>query len=389
MLFFNQFEAKFGNFQNYMHKKHTIVRFIHASDIHLGSHQYRNDYRADDFIRVFQEILELAITYHVDFILLGGDVFTSLEILPGKLDKIVNLLKDFYQYTNETISIIAIEGNHDIRKFSRGVRFKQRGQSWLKLLASLGLIILLDADLEAPPMEMFKPYNFKTRKGGKIQIKNVMIYGTRYLGEKPISYLSKIRKGIQNHDGLFHVLLQHFGIEGQMKNVPGVNINYIQPLKHRIEYLALGHFHKQFIIDDWIYNPGSPETVCSMDTSFKRGIFLVQIFGNEKKVKIIRLKNRSYIWQTIVCRSYRNKYDYYKYIIQKLKQSLKDLNPNINPSNSMMPVLYLILRGLKPLKSCNIRERELRKLIIDEIPVVDVKIYRKFTNSSKSLDKYL
>ncbi|MFX0041561.1 MAG: exonuclease SbcCD subunit D [Candidatus Hodarchaeota archaeon] len=392
MLYFNQFEAKFGNFQNCMHKKHDVVRFIHASDIHLGSHQYRNDYRADDFIHVFQEILELAITHHVDFIILGGDVFTSLEMLPGKLEKIVNLLRDFYQYTNETILIITIEGNHDIRKFSRGVRFKQRGQSWLKLLGSLGLIILLDADLEALPMEMFKPFNFKTRKGGKIHIKNVMIYGTRYLGEKPISYLSKIRKGIQNHDGLFHILIQHFGIEGQMKNVPGINIDYIQPLKHRIDYLALGHFHKQFIIDGWIYNPGSPEAVCPMDSSFKRGVFLVEIIGEQKyikKVQMIRLNNRNFLWETIMCKNYRNNYDFYKYIIQKLKQSLNTLNPNIEPSNSMMPVLYLILKGLKPSKLCNIKERELSKLIINEIPVVDVRIYQKFTNSSKSLDKFL
>jgi len=136
----NLFKHKLGNYQNYVQNNHDKVQFIHASDIHLGSHQYRNDYRADDFIHIFQEILQLAITYHVDFILLGGDVFTSLEMLPGKLDKIVKILKDFYQHTNETISIIAIEGNHDIRKFSRGVRFKQQGQSWLKLIASLGLI---------------------------------------------------------------------------------------------------------------------------------------------------------------------------------------------------------------------------------------------------------
>lgn len=392
MLEFNNFKQKLGNCYNYAQSIQTTVRFIHASDIHLGSHQYRNEYRANDFIKAFKKILELAIIHQIDFLLLGGDVFTSLEMLPRILDKIITVLKDFYQYTNQTISIIAIEGNHDIRKFSRGVRFKQRGQSWLKLLANLGLIILLDANLEAPPTERFKPYNFKTRKGGKIQIKNVVIYGTRYLGEQPVSYLSKIRKGIQNNEGLFHILMQHFGIEGQMKNVPGININYLQPLKHRIDYLALGHFHKQFVIDDWIYNPGSPEAVCSVDTSFKRGIFLVEISGKEKfnkHVHMIPINNRNYLWQTIVCKSFRNKFDYYKYVIQKLKQSLKTLNPDIEPSNSMMPVLYLILKGIKSSKSCNIKEKELRQIILEEFPVVDVKVYQKFTNYSKSLDKYL
>ena len=105
----------------------------------------------------------------MDFLLLGGDVFTSLEMLPGKLTKIINLLTSFKKVTKNQISIIAIEGNHDIRKFSRGVRFKKRGQSWLKLLARLGLIVLLDAELDGAPEEIFKSYNFQTRKGGKIQ----------------------------------------------------------------------------------------------------------------------------------------------------------------------------------------------------------------------------
>ncbi len=119
----------------------SLTKFIQASDIHLGSHQYRNEDRANDYIFAFEEILSLAIIHRVDFLLLGGDVFTSLEMLPGKLTKIVNLLKSFKKVTKNQILIIAIEGNHDIRKFSRGQRFKQRGQSWLKLLSSLGLII--------------------------------------------------------------------------------------------------------------------------------------------------------------------------------------------------------------------------------------------------------
>ncbi|MFX0075316.1 MAG: exonuclease SbcCD subunit D, partial [Candidatus Hermodarchaeota archaeon] len=220
-----------------------ISKFIHASDIHLGSHQYRNEHRANDFIGAFEEILSKAIFYKVDFILLGGDVFTSLEMLPGKLTKIVSILRNFKNKTDEQILIIAIEGNHDIRKFSRGVSFKQRGQSWLKFLADLGLIVLLDADIDLPPKEMFKPYDFLTRKGGKIQVKNVVIYGSRYLKDRPEEYLLALKEGIIKDDGNFHILLQHFGIEGQMDKVPGANYEKVKHLKERVHYLALGHFH--------------------------------------------------------------------------------------------------------------------------------------------------
>ncbi|MFX1316985.1 MAG: exonuclease SbcCD subunit D [Promethearchaeota archaeon] len=389
----NHFKVNFRCFEQSLNTPQTSFKFIHASDIHLGCHQYRNEYRSDDFIRAFQEILQLAISYRVDFILLGGDVFTSLEMLPGKLNKIVNILKDFFKYTKNSILIIAIEGNHDIRKFSRGARFKKRGQSWLKFLANLGLIIVLDADLQATPKEMFKPYNFETHKGGKVKVKNAIIYGTRYLGESPISYLSKIRKGIPNTDGMFHILLQHFGIEGQMKNVPGINIDKIQHLRHRIDYLALGHFHKQFILDGWIYNPGSSEAACSIDSSFKRGVFLVKVIRKEKyikKVQMIRLNNRKHLWETIFCpNDIKTRIVLYKYIIRKLKISLNSLDPNIEPSNYKMPILYLILKGSKPSNSSKINVQELSKLILSEIPVVDVRIFQKFTNSSKPLDIYL
>jgi DNA repair exonuclease SbcCD nuclease subunit len=388
----NSFITKFGPKLVSKELSQRSVKFIHASDIHLGAAQYRNEYRSDDFIQAFHEILELAITHHVDFIILGGDVFTSLEILPGKLTKIVNMLIDFNNFTQNSILIIAIEGNHDIRKFSRGVRFEKRGQSWLKLLNSLGLITLLDADLNQDNEEIFKPYNFDIKKGGKIRIKDVVVYGSRYLGEKPIASLSKIRRAIDNEDGYFNVLIQHFGIEGQMDNVPGIKLEEIQPLKHRIDYLALGHYHKQFILEDWIYNPGSSEAVSSIDNSFKRGVFLVEILKKvekfEKKVKFIRLINRNYIWKTIYLSfEIRNKKDFEFIIIKRLKSLLNNIDAKFHPSNPRMPILNLLLKGMRP--SCKINEGDLRKKLCDRFPIIDVRIYQKFKTPLKTLDNYM
>ena len=365
--------------------------FIHASDIHLGSNQYRNDYRAYDFIRAFQDILNLGLIHHVDFILLGGDVFTSLEVLPEKLTNIVDILKHFKNTTKGTIPIIAIEGNHDIRKYSRGTRVNH-GQSWLKFLASLGLIILLDANIDDPPEQMFPKYDFTLKKGGKIQVKSALIYGTRYLGENPEEYLPRIRKAIKADDGLFHILVQHFGIQGQMENVPGMEFQKVQILKDRVDYLALGHYHLQFILDNWIYNPGSSEAACSVDFSYRRGIFLVKIIHKEKyikKIHPIRLINRKYIWKTIHLRTqFKNQEKLKEYIIQRLKDSLKNLRNDLKPSNPNMPLLFLSLKGKKPEKSCKIDEKELSKIISETIPIVGVKIYKKFENSLKTIDKF-
>jgi len=375
-------------------RDNRITKFIHASDIHLGSHQYRNEDRANDFISAFEEILSKAIIHQVDFVLLGGDVFTSLEMLPGKLTKIVNLLNDFKAKTDGRILIIAIEGNHDIRKFSRGVRFSSRGQSWLKFLAGLGLIVLLDADINAPPEDMFKPYNFRVRKGGKIQVKNVVIYGTRYLKERPEDYLLTLKEGIIKDDGNFHILLQHFGIKGQMEQVPGVNYERIKHLKERVNYLALGHYHLQFILEDWVYNPGSSEAACSTDFSFKRGAFLVTISKEDKyikEVKKIQLHNRAYRWKIIYFKTeFRTKEKIYEYIICKLKRSF-DLGKNYSkdPSNIQIPVLFLVLKGKKPFYRCKIDTKELTQIIYENLPIVDVKIYQKFSDFLIKIDTFI
>jgi DNA repair exonuclease SbcCD nuclease subunit len=367
-----------------------ITKFIHASDIHLGSHQYENTSRSDDYIKTFQEILTLAIENKVDFIILSGDVFTSLEMLPGKLIEIIKMIKRFIKATENKVPIIAIEGNHDIRRFSRGMRFDHRDQSWLKLCADLDLIILLDADFQDPSGEIFKWYDHYCHEGGKLQVNNIVIYGTRYLGEQPISHLSKIRKGIKKEKGKFNILLQHFGVEGQMKNVPGIKLEMLNPLHHRVDYLALGHFHKQFILDDWVFNPGSTEAVCSIDFSFNRGVFLVEITGDKvfsKKIKKIKLKNRSHIWCSLRFRfQFKKKEEFYSYLIKHVKRALRSDGDN---DNEERPVLLLKLSGIKPFLNQKINQREIQKILSKHLPITGAKVYLKFNHYRNTIIKYL
>lgn len=367
--------------------------FLHASDIHLGSHQYRNEYRADDFIRAFQEILNLSISHNADFIILGGDVFTSLEMLPGKLTEIIHILTQFKDSTNGKILIIAIEGNHDIRRFSRGVRFAKRGQSWLKLLSNLGLLILLDGNMEAPIDSLYLPYNFKEKRGGKIQIKNVTIYGNHYLGENPEDFIPKITQAIEKEKNMFCILLQHFGVEGQMNNVPGIKYKNLIPLKSKVDYLALGHYHLQFRLDNWVYNPGSSEAVCSADSNFRRGIFLVEVKGAknfQKKVYSIKLLNRNHMWKTIfIPYTFKNINNFIDFIIRCLKSELNYLKGKENLADPKIPMLHLILKGRSPLQNRKLDAKKLKAKIMESLNIVDVNIYQRFSNPVKSLNEFL
>jgi hypothetical protein len=131
-----------------------------------------------------------------------------------------------------------------------------------------------------------------------------------------------------------------------------------------------------------------------MDNSFKRGIFFVEITKEfkkfAKKVKMIRLKNRNYLWETIYLNyDFRNKKKIEAFILEKLSSSFIHLNNDIHPSNPQMPKLYLILKGKEPNKLCKISEKELKVKICGIYPIVDVQIYQKFEKSLRTLDNYI
>ena len=71
----------------------------------------------------------------------------------------------------------------------------------------------------------------------------------------------------------------HTGIEGIVPQMHGLPTQaQLEPLHGLVDYLALGHVHKPFERDGWIYNPGSTET-CSAEESMweDRGYHYVEI----------------------------------------------------------------------------------------------------------------
>jgi DNA repair exonuclease SbcCD nuclease subunit len=377
------------------HSKQNSIKFIHASDIHLGCTQYQNEDRADDFINAFKQVLYLGIKNSVDFIILAGDVFTSIDILPEKLLQIIRLIEKFHAKTNKAIPIIAIEGNHDLRRYSHGLK-TERKQSWLTLMNHLGLIILLGVGEygESKQQLEFQEYNHKSKRGNMMKIKFTNIFGTSYKGEKPESHIRTLYKSIDKKADEFNILIQHFGIEGQMKNVPGLNLYVVNKLKNRVDYLALGHFHLQYTIGGWIYNPGSTEAACSVDSLFNRGVFLVEVFKNfneiSKRVKSIKLLNRKILWKEICLPfQFKEKNKFFEYLLSQLTQYLKDLRKEQLPTIYQLPLLYLKIIGLKPVKTCKITKKDIRKLICNNFSILDARVYFEYNRASKSIVKYL
>ncbi len=368
------------------------MKFIHAADIHLGKTLYNITQRYYDFFKAFEWVLNKAIFEEVDFVLISGDLIDNeRKINPSTLINIIKTIRDFQIKCQETIErvipIICIEGNHETPFFSE--------HTWLKLLADLDLIILLSGTYDYHSNSI-KFANFSPRDhiGGKIEIKNAVIYGMSYFGSSTPELYPLIRKEIQENDK-FIILMMHFGINGQDKRKKGYDLTEnLQDLHKKVDYLALGHFHKQYQLPEnqpWIFNPGSLEINEINEYAEGRGIFLVEIFPDENnnfRVKSIlcengntydaySIPNRRFLSFSSIDISESNSFEEAEImIIDKLRKlgvpERSDSNPLL--SNLDVPVLYLSIKGETGYSELEIDLAELRIKIFDTFEILGLKI---------------
>ncbi|MCA1558514.1 MAG: hypothetical protein LC731_08245, partial [Acidobacteria bacterium] len=79
-------------------------------------------------------------------------------------------------------------------------------------------------------------------------------------------------------EGLFNILMLHTDVEGQIKRpIPALTIAKLNELKALTHYVALGHTHKRFDIDNWAFNPGSLEPTAIDEYREERGLYLVEV----------------------------------------------------------------------------------------------------------------
>jgi DNA repair exonuclease SbcCD nuclease subunit len=76
----------------------------------------------------------------------------------------------------------------------------------------------------------------------------------------------------------YRLLLMHTGVEGTVPNMHGLPTRaQFEPLRGLIDYVALGHVHKPYRIDEWLYNPGSTETWGAEESEWERGYYVTRI----------------------------------------------------------------------------------------------------------------
>lgn len=249
------------------------IKFLHTADIHLGK-TYRTSAdeteRYEDFFRVLGSIVADAISEKVDFVLIAGDLFHTGQILPRTFARTIETLQPL---KDAKIPCIAVEGNHDWIH-------RRDSISWMEALSHMGYIQLLRPNRTETGGYRFEPFDPATGSGGHIEIKGLNIYGLGYIGTQAGNHVERICEAVttRNNILLFHVGVWTFSpVEiGNMKPEEAL------PLAETFDYIALGHGHKPYIIQNaagrpYAYNPGSPECVNFGEERYDKGYYLVTV----------------------------------------------------------------------------------------------------------------
>ncbi len=249
-----------------------IMKFLHLADIHLGCRRYNVDERTTDFFRAWSDVIARhALPHAVDFVLICGDFFNARKVDPQAMNHAIiglQMLKE------AGIPVVAIEGNHDQHESDTVNRF-----SWMRSLSQWGYLILLEPDTR-DGFDLVA-WNEEERAGSYIDIAGARIFGTHWFGTSTNAAVPLLTDALRRArgEGLFNILMLHTDVEGQLNrpNIPALSIAKMKELRTLVDYVALGHTHKRFEIDDWAFNPGSLEA-CTID-EFKeeRGLYLIEV----------------------------------------------------------------------------------------------------------------
>jgi len=284
------------------------MQFIHMADTHLGYRQYGLTERENDFLEVFDDIIEETVKERPDFVVHSGDLF---EYSRPPTKALLTAQKGILRLKNEKIPIYATAGNHDIVMRKNAL----------------------------PPQILYKDFGLKliSPKNPYYTEGDVFIggapYASKYNSKDLIERLENVEKASQNHKK--RVLVVHQGIDLYLPYEYEIKIGDIPKT---FNYCAFGHIHER-IVDDFgegkLAYPGSTEVWRSNELEgYKKngkGFYLVDLDGDQPEIEKINLKlPREFIKENI------------KY--SELQEEITNINNHIKTLDKK-PILNLTVHG--------------------------------------------
>lgn len=312
------------------------MKFLHISDVHLGCTRYQLPESPKDFFYAWHDVIEkYAIGEKVDFVLIGGDFFHKRNVDPQGMNHAfygLKLLKE------NGITAVAIEGNHDQHSL-------ETEHSWLRSLASWGLLVLLEPKTNDKGNVEYQPWDADGCEGSYIDIGKARIFGSLWYGASANVAIPKLTESIKKNqrEGAFHILLLHTDVEGhQTHPIPALTIANLKELKSVTQYVALGHTHKSYEIDNWAFNPGSLEVTNIDEFKEVRGGYLVEVSDDfEISAKHVKdYRQRPFDRISFDVSKCQDAQEVFNGILNKVRNEARTFE-----GNDQQPIVEITLRG--------------------------------------------
>ncbi len=319
------------------------MKFLHLADTHLGCRRYNLEERTKDFARAWFDIVRRhAIENRVDFVLIAGDFFNSRQVDSQAMNHAMiglELLRD------AEIPVLVIEGNHDKHDVTTE-------HSWLRSLSKWGYIKLLEPHNGEEDNE-YKAWSDDARAGWYIDIAGARIFGSHWYGmsaNQALPLLADALKEARAEDH-FNILMLHTDVEGQLgRPIPALTVARLKELRTLVDYVALGHTHKRFELDNWAFNPGSPEWCSTDEYREQRGFYLVEV-GDDRQAKVEYIQD--YVQRKLQRISFdvSGKQDADELFESVMEQVRREARVHDETSNELAPIIEVNLRGHLGFKS--------------------------------------
>lgn len=219
--------------------------FIHAADIHLGrpfsglpeftDENLMNIYKTG-VEKVLNNIVDIAISESVDFVLIAGDTFDSCEQDFSSKLVLKNALK---KLEDNKISVYLICANHDPLSSYNKNTFGFDAESRIKIIG-----------LNTQPYEKLPVFS---KSGEQVCIVHALSYETEKFTQNPAKYFSKPD---ENDSKYFNIGLLHSETNASSES-PYAPCSLSELKNLGYDYFALGHIHQNLKLCDNIYYSGT------------------------------------------------------------------------------------------------------------------------------------
>lgn len=332
-----------------MSESNQSPRFVHLSDAHIGHRQYGVKKRRDDMFMSFNTSVYEAVEEGVDFAVFGGDLFHNKDVNARALSDAEEGLSRF---EDADIPVAAVRGNHDANLYKEDL-------NWLEYLHNRGKLILLEADLSGEGA-VFEKHDFEEpgTSSGYVDLEGIRVFGLQYLGQRTSDNLEDVAEAIERvneeeGEPEATVLISHFGVEGHIPGMNGgISFNALEPVEEVVDYLALGHLHKNYSHGNWVFNPGSLEAHDTRQAQWDLGYYIVDVENDGISPEFYRSKRRPFFEINFEVDSHDSPDDLRSAFTEEVEDHLSDLEkvqrkPHFQRSGEKRdPVVVLRLEGL-------------------------------------------